>query len=701
MYHPTVINASLRKLEEQYKYSPKEYSIPEVISWTKRLAKREDEKQRVYTQEEQRFIINELMLTKASFQYWAERYAYINKGGIEVDRAYPLYDSQKLLIDKLAQIELECFNGEREDGILINILKARQMGFSTIAELLIAHRATTQNNIFGLIASDVPRSSAHLFDMFERVVDRLPWFLKPEVKEHVKNDEMLFDGGSHIYVGAGKSTRGTTGERGQLGRSMTVSCLHLSELSTWEDTKQIDSALMPIVPKHPRTLAFFESTAKGRNNWWHQAWNLSVKGVGRITPVFFPWFAEPNKYRSKTPVNWEPSEKTLLHAKRCEDIGPRWLGKKVDLTREQLYWYESTRQTFEEKGALKDFLEEYAADPEECFQFSGRSIFTVETIERIDTTKKPIKHLLEVASSMDIQQRHFDISAGTDIVNIPPGYGLRPLKGVEAAYILAQPDTESKFNHLMIWEAPRRDQLYIMSVDVSEGIGQDRSVIDITRVATIQEPDEQVAQWVSDSTDPIDLAAVADAIGRLYKGSDGQEALAAVEANNHGLATLSEMQRHLGYTNFFIWRYEDKADESRQQSNSIGWYTTRRTRPIIITRYVKKVRTVDPETQLPDYKINSPITIEELRDFQTSTTIAEAEAAIGANDDAIMTGAIGVHVAQTLHYEHGEPLDERRRRLSEEKRRKTILSEARQMRRDYINTDVTSDEMEWKLEYEQ
>lgn len=698
MYHPTVIAANVKKLEDQFSYSPKEYSIPEIIQWTARLAKTTDSegKPRVWTRDEQQFIINELILCKASFKYWAERYAFINKGGNEVDRAFPLYDSQELLLTRLAELELEAFNGEREDGILVNILKARQMGFSTLAELLIAHRATTQNNIFGLIASDVPRSSAHLFDMFERVIERLPWYLRPEVKEHVKNDEMLFDGGSHIYVGAGKSTRGTTGERGQLGRSMTVSCLHLSELSTWEDTKQIDSALMPIIPRHPRTLALFESTAKGRNNWWHEAWKLSVKGVGRPVPIFVPWFAEPNKYRSKAPIDWSPSIVTTTHAKRCEEIAPRWLNKSVSLTRDQLYWYESIRATFEAKGSLKDFLEEYAADPEECFQFSGRSIFSTETIQRISETRKLIKILLEIAPSVEIQKRQFDLGIN-DLVNIPPGYGLRALSPKEYASVMAEQDINYLFDYLMIWEAPRKDKLYIMSVDVSEGIGQDRSVIDITRIGDIYEGDEQVAQFVSDQTDPIDLASVADLVGRLYKGSDEQEALAAVEANNHGLATLSEMQRHLGYSNFFIWRYEDKADESRQQSASIGWYTTQRSRRLIITRYVKKVRTVDPVTGEPDYKINSPITVEELRDFQTETTISEAEADPRnpeAHDDCIMCGAIGVHVAQTLHYEHGEPLDERRRRMTEEKRRKESISKVHSMRRDFINTDCTSEEQQ-------
>lgn len=383
------------------------YTVPEVEEWTQRLSDvvgKKGQRLRGLAEEEQGFIINELVLTKASFAYWAERYCYINVEGVGVERLYPLWDSQKLLLEEIASQELRNFEGEKEDGILVNCLKARQLGASTFGGGLVGHRASTQNNLQGLIASDVPGPSGagYLFGMFERVIDHLPWFLSPDVTDRVKDTEIAFDGGTHVWVGAGKSMKGTEGRRGQLGRGKTLSLLQLSELSTWDDPGQIDDALMPTVPRHPRTLAYFESTAKGRNNWWHRQWKKSVEGVGRFLPIFIPWYAEPTKYRMKAPEGWEPAQTTVAHAEKARLEGPRWCHRPVELTREQLYWYEKTRAEFEADDNLTLFLEEYAANPEEAFQYSGKSIFSSVIQQRIQDQMKPLRMVMEVAPMREI-----------------------------------------------------------------------------------------------------------------------------------------------------------------------------------------------------------------------------------------------------------------------------------------------------------
>ena len=45
----------------------------------------------------------------------------------------------------------------------------------------------------------------------------------------------------------------------------------------------------------------------------------------------------------------------------------------------------------------------------------------------------------------------------------------------------------------------------------------------------------------------------ADAIGRYYADADQVEAMAAIETNNHGLATQDTLQLHLGYGHFYVW----------------------------------------------------------------------------------------------------------------------------------------------------
>jgi hypothetical protein len=197
-------------------------------------------------------------------------------------------------------------------------------------------------------------------------------------------------------VGSGKSTRGTEGKRGQLGRGRTISFAHLSELSSWEAAEQIDDAFMWALPQFWRTFVLLESTAKGRHNWWHEHWEVS-KTKGRFFNVFIPWYAEPSKYAIEPPALWAPTPHTLQHAKRCEESSAKWMGRTIRLTRDQLYWYESTRSYYEAKDQLQKFIEEVGAvDDDETFQHSGRSVFGNAIIQKIRESARPLAAVLEV-----------------------------------------------------------------------------------------------------------------------------------------------------------------------------------------------------------------------------------------------------------------------------------------------------------------
>jgi hypothetical protein len=276
-----------------------------------------------------------------------------------------------------------------------------------------------------------------------------------------------------------------------------------------------------------------------------------------------------------------------------------------------------------------------------------------------------------------------------DAFSLPMGYGFRKVGGRELQ------ERESWEDLLLVWEAPRKGHRYVVSVDVSDGMGRDRSVVEVTRVGTVEEPDEQVAQFVTTSIIPLNLAPICDTIGRFYASGD-RAALMAVECNNSGLAVQNELQAHLGYRNFFVWQYADAANPARRFSTRIGWYTTPRTRPIILTRYHNALTTLDPISNLPEYQIHSPFTVDELRDFQIpedGAGIGDATAGPGAHDDCIMAGAIGLHVSATLYFGTKEPLSGTRRRLTEEREARMRDALRRNERRDYRNTDVDLDEI--------
>lgn len=268
---------------------------------------------------------------------------------------------------------------------------------------------------------------------------------------------------------------------------------------------------------------------------------------------------------------------------------------------------------------------------------------------------------------------------------IPPGYGYHRLTIPELA---ERHGDYALFNTLQIWQHPRKGHRYVMSADVSDGLGQDRSVCDVFRVATIDEPEEQVAQFISDDTPPRAFAGILDAVGHLYKWPDGREAMAAIECNNHGLSVQDTLQLHLGYKHFFVWEVLDQADPSKRFTTRIGWVTTPKTRPIILDQLYTGVTTIDPITGFSDCRLNSPFTFDEMRDFQTEGALWEAAAARGAYDDCILAAAIGHFVCWRLMGGEREPLADRRRRRHEESLRRLRAGETTQV--DYRNSDATA-----------
>jgi hypothetical protein len=699
------------------------YSVRDAAALTARVmtARAEDGTlTRPLTEDEQLFIASSRVRVIYDFRYFAERFCWIDMEGHGLRRLTPFWESQALVLDQLGRIEQDHQASGSPDGLLLNILKARQLGVSTLCEALVAHRIITRAHIRALSGADVEDQAGYLFRMVVRIYDQLPWFLRPAKVYFNKNRELSLANSSFLKTAWGKSTRGALqatsgaeGTKGSIGRGQTYSVVHISELPTWENPEQLDTALLPAIPYAADTLVLYEATAEYAGDWWHKHWLTSGQGEGRFRNIFIPWSAEPKKYSLPAPVDWTPRATTLAHAVKCERDSPKWFGGQTRvLTRNQLYWYETTRGFYESKGQLYKFLKEYPADDLECFQYAGRSVFTLEQLEAIDRAgSRPLLDVWAVEPALEVAQLRRDPATPSadlqpkrvvpplaphvsrlgsalahEIMPVPPGYGFRRL---DRAQLGALPNLRGGV--FAIWEYPRvrGARRYILGVDVSDGLGQDYSVIDVVRQPTIEEPAEQVAQYVTNVLDPKGLAFICDAIGRYYCDADGIEALAAIETNNHGLATQDTLQLHLGYSHFYVWEYADAASPEKRYSTRIGWLTSPRTRPLLLASYYGAITSFDPLSGQADYILNSPITRGELRHFITATTIGEAEAARGQHDDCVFASAIGYYVAWRMAGGEVEPVAERRRR-------KTAFDQLARAQLtpppDYRNSPATSEE---------
>lgn len=406
MYHPDVIAAKAERIERKFGASLAEgrlqrSPVATCQEYVRRLSLLWDPKKkqqtRPFSSDEEQFILHEKLLCGIDFPYAAERYIYINYAGQSLRPMYPLWESQRLILGAMARQEMDHWRSGHPDGLLFNILKGRQLGASTLAQSLLAHRVLTHQQVRTMIASDVPQNSGSegLFGMLELVVAHWPWWLKPAIQFQTKNQHIIFANGSRVVVEAGKSMKGALqdegGTKGQIGRSKTYSAVHLSEITTWEHPQEINNSLLPAVPITPRTIMCRESTAMGRNNYWHLEWKAAAAGKDpRFFNIFIPFYAERSKYWLPCPADWIPSDDTLAFAKRCEEHGPAYMHRKVDLSKEQLRWYEVTKAKAVHDDALYKFLSEYPAEPEEAFQNSGRSIFPVQVVDRVESQARKL-----------------------------------------------------------------------------------------------------------------------------------------------------------------------------------------------------------------------------------------------------------------------------------------------------------------------
>lgn len=398
MFAQKIVQHRLNKLADNIRknidpaFEFKEYSIEETAEWVERLESAWDpvgaNQTRQLSVEEESFIRHELNRSKADFRYWAERYAMLKNKDMSLVRFKPTA-VQEVIMQKIADAEYDAVTGVSGDGIIFAVMKARQLGVSTISEIIIAHRTFFFGNSTALIAADVDERSQNLYEMLVRVLDNLPWWMTPRSIDpksdyRVKNKQLYFhDQDSVIRVGSSSNMQGgdAGGDKGSLGTGMTLPLVHLSELALWQNPEQIDDALMPSIPYSPRTFAIFESTAKGRNNWWHEVWMHAKRGIGRRKPIFIPWYTDPETYKLPAPLDWNPSDVSLAHAERVKNTSAPWVGKAVRLTRNQLYWWERTRADYASRKLLFKFLAEYAADDMEAFQNTTRGVFPSEMLD--------------------------------------------------------------------------------------------------------------------------------------------------------------------------------------------------------------------------------------------------------------------------------------------------------------------------------
>jgi hypothetical protein len=456
---------------------------------------------------------------------------------------------------------------QRKGYIRANILKARQMGVSTLIEGLYYQIASNSPGTEVMIITEAEQSRDNIFEMAKRYHSECPPEFRPATKNTTKK-ALIFESGSTYHIMTCK---------GLGGKGVTKHLAHLSEISYFQASTipTITGFLESIPSAHPGVLGtsvIKESTANGAGDGFHHEWEgckkkwreYEAEGKQGEEPeyinIFIPWYfhqeykKEINEYdRKKILATLTEEEKDLLLQKTLtNDV----------VTIEQIAWRRwKIADLVPPIGYTKEeyFKQWYPATDTEAFLFSGSRVFPIAYIRAAERECYSPKERAEVMGGKVLQN---------------PGGRLR------------------------IWDRPRVGKNYVIGVDVAEGLKKgDYSCANVLSIPT----GAQVAQWHG-HIDPDLWGEVLFSLGMFYNRS-----VMGVEVNNHGHSTISTLKR-LKYPRLYL-REQIDGPEGRKVKK-YGWLTTATSKMRIINQLNGVLRDgnsgivcADTVRELDDYAI--------------------------------------------------------------------------------------------------
>ena len=411
---------------------------------------------------------------------------------------------------------------DRDVPFKVIVLKARQLGISTVTEAIMSSLCMTNHFRNALIVAHASDSSTHIYNMAKRYYENLPKGLKP-MQKYSNAKELRFENPAkdppEELKGLRSSIRVATAGQGGVGRSQTFNYMHLSELAFWEEQDGQTVAdqltgLLQTLPQHGFSMLVIESTANGYN-YFKNLWDQAVAGESDYIPLFIPWF-EMEEYR--LPYHGEDLTE--------EEIA---LKAKFDLDNDQIMWRRYAIRNLCGND-LDKFRQEYPSTPEEAFIMTGSPVFDLQKVmARLEGVADPV-----YIGSFSEMGNFYEDSRG----------------------------------YTKIWETPLPGHTYAIGADTA-GEGSDYFV---AYVLDKTQGGKQVAQYRSNSDEQMFVKQI------YWLGHYYNYAMIGSETNfsSYPVMKLQEM----GYYNMYVREAVDTYTQRTQRK--FGFRTTSLTRPLII-----------------------------------------------------------------------------------------------------------------------
>lgn len=415
-------------------------------------------------------------------------------------------------------LELAQHQLETTGKIRIIVLKARQLGISTITEALLFTLCFLYDNYKAMvIAHEVP-ASQNLLAMTNRYWETYPFKDLFSTQYAGKNHLQWAETHSGIAVA-------TAGNKG-VGRSATIHAVHASEVAFWPDPEIAMLGLRQTIPSSPGTAIILESTANGMGNYFHKTWLDAEAGDSEFAPLFFPWHKHPEYTGSYIGLpcdnmgELDEEEQALRHMGVSDD---------------RLVWRRYAIRDLCQNDLLK-FKQEYPATPAEAFIASGTNVFP-----------------------------HAELSAVYE-----PEPGMKGVLFEDASGIRFKPASDGP---LTVFKAPSPDEdhgQYFVAGDPTHSTRGDFAVAQVVNRRTL----EQVAEWRG-RIDPVSFADVLFNLGYYYNTAE-----IVTEIEGPGYSTIGALIAK-NYPKIYNKSRPDTTP-GKMSTDQFGWSTTMQSKHLMI-----------------------------------------------------------------------------------------------------------------------
>jgi len=697
VYHADKIASRIKnEIENVFGFTPTRHTIEEVSAfdeWLKAEGKyiydANGQAQSCQNLEpwERQWMLNERCMVMADAMYGITRYGWlIDEEGV-IKRFWPRV-AQSILFGIIGDLE------SQDVAIEIQALKARQLGITSIIELLIMLRIVFSYGVNAVIASADQQKSLMMAKKLFMAYDMLPCWLRPHSTARVESDRGKLEFG---YLNSGVSIQHGNQMSG-IARGSTPTIYHLSEAASFSNaSEQIEAALFKAVHPSPSIFGILESTGEGDTGWWADTWRFSKANYAsrqsRLFPLFLPWFVgldiypkpawlrahpvPPSFYENRLPDTREHVTKAELYVRTHDMIRRHLCVEHKELSKEgksnwwldgtmpieQQWWWEVGHEEAKAKSLEGTWYQETAGDDVEALQRSSESVFGYDVMSRVDrdrTRDYSVYGLSGQSIEDDYEPDPDDIDYQKPRIPVlyrnPRGpvynWELIPLHWDHArveSWKKTNPDAFWDYGQgrLFVWHPPRPGVLYSIGIDSGEGHGQDSTVINVCELAPrAGMPDIQAAEFRSCYVSHVQVYAFVMAIAAWYASAMtvenlrwNQPLVAPEVVASVGDICLVQM-RQMGYHNFFRFQRYDNAKSTK--SNKLGWYTFSWSRPILIGSFIDTI-------EQGWYQLNSPWTLHECEHFESHSTASgkvKQEHEDGEHDDGIFASAISIEIVR-------------------------------------------------------